>query len=787
MYWLATTADQRDTAFIKRFNPMYWTVNFARPMMASVVNTAADALGVKCIFYNYDDLAGLIWESVDSDDHPLLAYETVTDYSGVTLAFRWQSTNIRGLDAVNGPTLTIEGRDALGAAKTWYVRLWNYASGDPDDATITLDFDNMEGGFTLPADSDPVWPGDIDRIFISLVPTDYDPANANPIEPSPGTYTPVDAELILSDMVIDGPNSTLEVGDAFVAPHGLRMANGYDDTYNVTPARVIRNMVQLGYRGWIDHYVGMSHYFRLGYDAGEARFIVDPAAALNSAAEAWHADYFARAQTFGFTVVISLSYELLDENAPTDWKQRDYAGAPAETGWSPPSTLIAPTNTTALTYLRDIYLDLAAIQSGLGADIVVQIGEPWWWYNFTAGDEPCFYDDTTTALYTTETGEPLPTKHENIYETPTTAQQAYLDWLGAKLGASTTWLSDQVQASYPAADVTLLLYTPQVLNPAAAMLKDVNFPATDWVYPAFAFLQVEDYDYVVAGDWPSHAAGLAEVESELGYGPADSHYFSGFNLLPGTPEVWANIDTAIADAGVRGFAETFVWAYPQIIRDGFVYSPDQEDPMTGFHEVQFPPAISFGSTGGPGFTTTVAEAASGWEQRNIEWQQARARYDVGTGLKSESDLAALIAFFRARYGRAYGFRFKDWTDYLSCAPDATPGATDQAIGAGDGSTVAFQLVKTYASGGETFARTIAKPVAGTVSVALDSVAQGTGWTVDTTTGIVTFSAAPGAGVAVTAGFEFDVPVRFGEDRLGVSVKTFRAGAAPAIPLIEVRV
>ncbi|RMF08900.1 MAG: TIGR02217 family protein [Alphaproteobacteria bacterium] len=787
MYWLASAADQRERAFIKRFNPMYWTVNFPRPMMGSVIDTAADALSVKCIFYKHDDLAGLIWESVDNYDHPLLAYETVNDYSGVILSFRWQSTNIRGLDEINGPTLTIEGRDAQGAPKTWFVRLWNYANGAPDDAVITLDFDDLEGGFTLPQDSDPVWPGDIDRIFISLVPPDYDPNNPGPIEPSPGVYTPVAGELTITDLVIDGPNSTLAIGDAFVVPHGLAMANGYDDTFNVTPARVMRNTVQLGYRDWIDHYVGMSHYYTLAWDPGEGRFIVDPAAGLNPVAAAWHTDFFTRAQTFGFKVVISLSYELLDANAPSDWKQRDHAGNPALTGWSPPSTLIAPTNTAALAYLRDIFLELAAIQNGLGADIIAQIGEPWWWYNFTANDEPCFYDDTTTALYTSETGNPVPTKHLNIHETPTSAQQDYLDWLGGKLGASTLWLRDQIKASYPGSDVTLLLFTPQVLNPAAPMLKDVNFPATDWVFPAFDFLQVEDYDHVVAGDWSAHAAGLAAVEAELGYGPADSHYFSGFNLLPETPQVWANIDRAVGDARARGFAETFVWAYPQVVRDGFVYTPDQEDEMSGFHEVQFPPAISFGSTGGPGFMTTVAEAASGWEQRNIEWQQARARYDVGTGLKSENDLADLIAFFRARYGRAYGFRFKDWTDFKSCGPDATPAATDQVIGTGDGATTVYQLVKTYASGAETFTRTIAKPVAGTVTVALDGVVQASGWSVDTTTGMVTFDTAPGANVVITAGFEFDVPVRFAEDRLGVSLETFRAGAAPAIPLIEVRV
>lgn len=158
MHWLASEADQRDKALVRRFNPLYWTVNFPRPMMAALVSTAPDALKVTAVFYRKGDLAGLIWESEDRFDHPLLAYETSRDYSGVRLSFRWKAQNLRALDLVDGPTLTIEGRDAQGLARTWYVRLWNYAVGDPEDAVVTLDFDDLAGGFLLPGEADPVHP-----------------------------------------------------------------------------------------------------------------------------------------------------------------------------------------------------------------------------------------------------------------------------------------------------------------------------------------------------------------------------------------------------------------------------------------------------------------------------------------------------------------------------------------------------------------------------------------------------------------------------------------------------
>ncbi|MBZ0130205.1 MAG: DUF2460 domain-containing protein [Rhodobacteraceae bacterium] len=204
------------------------------------------------------------------------------------------------------------------------------------------------------------------------------------------------------------------------------------------------------------------------------------------------------------------------------------------------------------------------------------------------------------------------------------------------------------------------------------------------------------------------------------------------------------------------------------------------------HEIRFPDNISRGARGGPERRTQIVELASGDEERNASWANSRRRYDAAYGVRRADDLATVVAFFEARNGRLYGFRWKDWGDYKSCLPSGTPAATDQVIGTGDGISTAFQLVKTYASGAQTWARTITKPVAGTVKVALDGVGKASGWSVDTTTGLVTFTAAPASGVAITAGFEFDVPVRFDTDRLDVTHDIERLGSITSIPLIEVR-
>lgn len=209
-----------------------------------------------------------------------------------------------------------------------------------------------------------------------------------------------------------------------------------------------------------------------------------------------------------------------------------------------------------------------------------------------------------------------------------------------------------------------------------------------------------------------------------------------------------------------------------------------------FHDVQFPQRLARGSSGGPERKTDVVTLASGFEERNSPWAASRRRYNAGLAVATLDDLHAVVAFFEARQGRLHAFRFRDPIDHKSCAPSSSPQPTDQAIGTGTGSLAAFQLAKTYSSGGASQTRAITKPVAGTVRVAVAGAEKtiGTDFTVDTASGTITFHAGhlPGPGAAVTAGFEFDVPVRFDSDRLEINLAAFEAGDIPDIPLVEVR-
>jgi len=205
-----------------------------------------------------------------------------------------------------------------------------------------------------------------------------------------------------------------------------------------------------------------------------------------------------------------------------------------------------------------------------------------------------------------------------------------------------------------------------------------------------------------------------------------------------------------------------------------------------FHEIRFPDNISRGARGGPQRRTQIVELASGDEERNASWANSRRRYDAAYGVRRADDLAAVTAFFEARNGRLYGFRWKDWADYKSCLPSATPTAADQLLGQGNGAQTQFQLIKVYASGAQSWTRTITKPVANTVRVAADGVEIPDGWSVDITTGLVTFDTSPSNGVIVSAGFEFDVPVRFDTDELPLTLDIERLGSITSIPLVEIR-
>lgn len=202
-----------------------------------------------------------------------------------------------------------------------------------------------------------------------------------------------------------------------------------------------------------------------------------------------------------------------------------------------------------------------------------------------------------------------------------------------------------------------------------------------------------------------------------------------------------------------------------------------------FHHTRFPLDIALGARGGPERRTDVVTLAGGGEQRNGRWAHSRRRYNAGYGVKSRADMQAVLAFFEERRGRLHGFLWRDGLDHSSGGAVSLP--TDQEIGTGDGVRTEYQLTKRYGAAFDPYRRPISKPVSGSVRVAVDGVELMSGWNVDVTSGVVGFASAPAAGTSVTAGFQFDVPVRFDTDRLDIELNGFDGAEAPSIPLVEI--
>lgn len=762
-HWFTAEDAPIATDFVKRFDPLHWTVDFPRGTIASLT-TGADGHGltVRAEFLRRGDLVGLIWDSEDKKAHAAHARETSRDYSQCRLSFRWQSAGVTGLDAVNGPTLTIEGRDSAGEERSWYVRLWNYAQGSPEDAVIELDFDRLDGGFALPADADRVDPLSIDRMFVSIVPPDY-AERSQEVRGAPAI-----ASVTIADIRCDGPSSVLSLRDAVVPEHGLRIATAYDDMYDLPPARIVDAIERLGYRAIINHYVGMSHYFAL---AGDGR--LDPQSPFNSAALEWHRELARAAAARGYDVIWSVSYEILDMFCPEGWKQRAFDGSAALTGYSPPSTLVSPANGEAVAFLASVAEALAGIAVEAGLKPMVQVGEPWWWV--TGDGRICLYDDSARLALG---GDPI--EIADVRGALTEAQKALLDQAGELLAQSTAALVAAARAAAPETSTLLLTYLPGSLDPAAPELRRANLP-TGWASPAFDVLQLEDYEWVTSGRDDRRREARAIAEQRLGYPREAQHYLSGFAGSADDKAQWAAILRAAAEARSMGVAETFLWALPQVLRDSLTIFGEEPD-VIPFDDVLFPIEIGAEASVSPGFSTNIVTSASGYEWRNVNWQQARLRFDAGPGVRSDSEIETLIAFFRERRGPAVGFRFRDPYDHSSNGMSEVPTALDQEIGTGDGATARFELRKSYGAGE---IRRITRPVAGTVRVARDGVEQQAGWTLDAG-GAIVFTDAPAAGARITAGFLFDIPVRFADDRLEINRATFHAGEAPSVPLVEIR-
>lgn len=669
MSYLVPQQPQTFNTTIRKFEPAFMDVDFDLSAIATIVTTGANSFHIDGILREQGNLVGLYWRSKDKWGHPLFSYEQDIDWSNCTWAFDLVYTacptiNDNANAGLNRLTMTV--MDMSG--KPHYVYLMNYmTSGDPNSrsGSFSLPFPNVYGGIL----ADEVIPWDfIDSMFIGFVPPGYVKNSHTPI-----TETPFEATF--SNVSVTGSNSTVGYNNSGLAAHDLFIADGYADSYPLTPERVVEQIVLLGYRGQVVLYVGFTQFLSLTYDVGEQRLIIDTSKpTLNVPTQQWITDFCTRLAAEGIAVIMSVSFELLKMYAPTDWAQYDYKGQQSESGWDPSSTFVSPCNDDGMNYLRDVAVSFVGLGVAAGATTLYQVGEPWWWAGGYRGDGPCFYDSYTQAAYLSETGNPVPTPFiQTIYDhyEQDPDQVAYLTWLQGKLGEKTTWLADEVKAAYPGTECTVLFYTPTISNPLSPMLTLVNFPATDWSKPEWNFIQVEDYEVIEFGNFAQQLSDLDVPIKDLGYDAADCQYFSGFNLLPATAFIWDKIDKAIWQARVvKGYPQALVWARPQVCRDGWVYNHDNwadyaaDAPLPSYPV--FPATqlttLGWSVTRSPVFNTLTSLHISGKEIRSPRAVWPRWEFTMGyEGLKSDGAQSqqVLLSFFQSMKGRGNKFAFTD--------------------------------------------------------------------------------------------------------------------------------
>lgn len=552
----------------KMFSPKFWTIDSQATESCSIISSG-DSFTAYFVNRTAAGLAGVIWHTTDTFDHKGVGFLPHQDLSEEKLWFKLElSANMPGFnDAPLIPTITLTLVDKT----IHYIDLSYYAfnvSEDGKTADIRLDFSNIKSG---PNNDIEVDTTQVDNFFFSLITTRYQ--DITEIVQMNNMQSSMKFTLLEPDTGF----SQMDVSNLMQAAHDIRMCTSYDDMYNLTPERVISNTYALGYRGMINHYNGMSHYYQFEWDGNDG-WQLNTSVFLNPATEAWLNSFHAIAKASGYTVMNSLSFELMSTVCPVEWVQHDWNDALAATGYVPPSYVLSPTIDEGMQYLQNVINKIASISTTNDIPVVIQIGEPWWWYN-TATNLPCIYDYTTKLAFNTETG--LFAQDAGTidnYKTGSPYDQ-YYEFLSRKLGLRVTKFATDTRAAYPGAQVTLLPFLPSIIG--NGLMEKVNFPEDYYIPEAFDFYCSECYDWLLQGKMIKAYDAVTIPHETLGFPYEDIHYLAGFvpdaTLAPlygFDPDsnyrtyLWKMIigNIVLNNSKFEGLKQ-YIWAYPQIMQD----------------------------------------------------------------------------------------------------------------------------------------------------------------------------------------------------------------------------
>ncbi|MFG1395863.1 non-contractile tail sheath protein [Roseixanthobacter pseudopolyaromaticivorans] len=383
-----------------------------------------------------------------------------------------------------------------------------------------------------------------------------------------------ECRLSLRNIRVSGSNTDLLCDLRPEPAHRLRMTDGYDNCYNLSPEFVVDRVYSLGYRDHYVLYMGISHFHNFSW-TGERWLLSKTGELVNTPTREWFTDFCQRLKAKGYALWLSISYEILAAIIPIEWQQVNISGMPGHTGWSPPSALVEPSNHEGATYLASVAIRFLGIMKAAGLPAQYQIGEPWWWDGSFTDGQPCVYSYATALKYLADTGNYAPQPYmTSTHLTPEAleVQRPYLEWLGRQLGESTNLQVSIVKATFPETKTAILVFTPQVLNPSANASAIMNLPPADmWGPTKFDVLQIEDYDWVTAGEFDLMKSTWVMAKETLGYPLDRIEYFSGYVQNHTDGYMWAYVDAGIEIGVTNAASQTYVWSREQVMRDGYIY------------------------------------------------------------------------------------------------------------------------------------------------------------------------------------------------------------------------
>lgn len=581
------------------FKPYLWTTNGPLTEAHSPISEGNE-LSVSFRVVTTDAFIGLIWESEDNFSHEALKYHTYSDYTGVVWVFDVvQSASMPLIDDAT-KTLTLDITTS-GVDGTVYVPIPQYCdTSESRSGRVTIDFDNLVGNRLSDAQQVTIDPAEITRITIGLIADTYINGDSSLLA------TPQDCTFTLTTVSVTG-GATFTRNDYQAEPHDIGMSTSFDDMHNISPERVIKTLKALGFNGKINHYCGMSKYPNNAPVNGSLKFIETLGTTINNATKDWHLKFAELLSIEEWDCIWSVSFEMFSPFANQDYAQRDWSDNFGVTGYTPPSYLADPSNANAMSYLGNVFEDFAGIMSLGGISVIMQIGEPWWWWN-TATRKPCIYGANAKNKFRQYTlnenlnsgsgyfAPEIETVNDLVNidindNTPITGsetvEQLYIKWCRDELGAACYGLRDRVKSAHPSAKVTLLFFMPSILDDRVGIMQLINYPKDTYKYPGYDFIMTEGYDWLIEGDMPKVETCMTVPINDLNYPPQLVEYLAGF--VPAEElaaainftvldvkykgELWSRIDGSIKTNQSYNISRQYIWAYPQVVSDNYIVLP----------------------------------------------------------------------------------------------------------------------------------------------------------------------------------------------------------------------